>query len=281
MGVENAQGGDVKLEAIKYSLVEYINKCKEAGKVSSVSVYLRHLYKGTWIGIDEDENFAAASLVKLPILLIYLKMAEQDPAILSRQIKYETEIKSIPQNVVPANSLQFGNTYTVDELLRYMVVYSDNIAQDLLWKNIDPHLITNLYSELQLPVPDLTEPEHQISAKSFATFFRVLYNATYLNMELSEKAMKLLSETDFNEGIVAGVPKNIIVAHKFAERKYEWDPYSLKGEQLHDCGIVYFPGNPYVICIMTKGRDFTTLKGVIKDISRIVYEHESSAVDIF
>jgi len=281
IGVENPEGGDVKLESIKYSIQEYIDRCKQKGDVSDVSVYLRDLNKGTWIGIDEEQNYAAASLLKVPIMLAYLKMAEQDPSILSKETKYETEIKTLPQNIAPQNSAQLGNTYSVDKLLRYMIAYSDNISKDILLKNIDSKLITKLYSDLQIPTPDLTEQEHQISAKDYASFFRVLYNATYLNKDLSEKAIKLLTERDFPDGIVAGVPENITVANKFAERKYAGEGFSLEGAQLHDCGIVYHPKGPYLICIMTKGRDLNTLKGIIKEISKIVYEQEEKTVDLY
>jgi len=28
--------------------------------------------------------------------------------------------------------------------------------------------------------------------------------------------------------------------------------------QLHDCGIVYYPETPYLLCVMTKGWNFET-----------------------
>jgi hypothetical protein len=47
---------------------------------------------------------------------------------------------------------------------------------------------------------------------------------------------------------------------------------TLTGErQLHDCGIVYAPGKPYLICIMTRGSDFKRLSPVIAQISKQVY----------
>src|SRR6185437_13516132 len=91
---------------------------------------------------------------------------------------------------------------------------------------------------------------------------------TYLSPEMSEKALKLLSQTTFTSGIVAGVPKNIPVAHKFGERAYDTDAT----KELHDCGIVYFPNHPYMLCIMTKGTDFGSLATVLKTISQKTYD---------
>ena len=44
-------------------------------------------------------------------------------------------------------------------------------------------------------------------------------------------------------------------------------------KQLHDCGIIYSPTNTYVLCIMTKGTNFTDLANTIKNISSMVYSY--------
>ena len=67
------------------------------------------------------------------------------------------------------------------------------------------------------------------------------------------------------------LPKNIIVAHKFGESGELG-----KEVQLHDCGIVYSPQHPYLICVMTKGKDFKNLENVIRSISKIAYERLTS-----
>ena len=277
--VENPRDGDVKLEETKYAIEGYINQCKERGDVSSVSVYLRHLNYGTWVGINEDENYAAASLIKVPLMIAYLRLAEKNPSILKKEIKYDKEMDmQFQQNITPRDKLQLGSVYTIDELLSHMIMSSDNTAKNLLLSNIDLKLVYNVYSDLKIPIPDFTEPECEVSGKDYATFFRVLYSCTYLNEDLSAKAIGLLSKTEFKDGIVAGVPDNITVAHKFAERKYGGDDYSLKGSQFHDCGIVYYPKSPYLICVMTRGRDFNILERIIKEISKIVYEHEEASL---
>ena len=46
---------------------------------------------------------------------------------------------------------------------------------------------------------------------------------------------------------------------------------STRTAQLHDCGIVYLPGRPYFLCVITEGRDADTLAEVIREISRDVF----------
>lgn len=43
-------------------------------------------------------------------------------------------------------------------------------------------------------------------------------------------------------------------------------------KQFHDCGIVYHPANPYLLCVMGRGEDFWELTKSVADVSRIVYE---------
>ena len=83
---------------------------------------------------------------------------------------------------------------------------------------------------------------------------------------MSNRALGILSESMFKDGIVAGVPKGTIVAHKFGEQK------NGNVQQLHDCGIVYYKPNPHLLCVMTQGDNIDELKPVIQDVSKKVYE---------
>ncbi len=113
--------------------------------------------------------------------------------------------------------------------------------------------------------------EATITVRGYASLFRILFNASYLNVENSEKVLSWLSETEYRSGLVAGVPADVKVAHKFGERLYANDI-----KELHDCGIIYFPENPYLLCVMTRGSDFAALEALISEISRILYEEINS-----
>jgi hypothetical protein len=102
---------------------------------------------------------------------------------------------------------------------------------------------------------------------TYASFFRVLYNASYLGKQLSEWALATLAQSEFREGIVAGVPPAVPVAHKFGEHK----DVATGEVQLHDCGIVYVPEHPYLLCVMTRGASFEHLDDAIASTSRLIF----------
>ena len=162
-----------------------------------------------------------------------------------------------------------GSAETFREYLRRMIVYSDNQAWDNLLQRINPEKYYRLFDDMELPRPDLTRGRpYWIGAKDYATFFHILYNASYLRKGYSEEALALLAQTKYQAGLVAGVPQGVEVAHKFGERFRAEDDEI----QLHDCGVVYYPKNPYLLCIMTQGKRGANLTGVVKSLSEMIYK---------
>jgi hypothetical protein len=139
----------------------------------------------------------------------------------------------------------------------------------MLARAVDPSEVDRVYSLLDLPrgIPDERPGEFR-SILTYASFFRVLYNASYLGADLSERALGLLAQAEFRSGIVEGVPAAVPVAHKFGEHRDD----AAGKVQLHDCGIVYVPQHPYLLCVMTRGSSFEHLDDAIASISRAVYE---------
>lgn len=264
-----ANSGDILyVEDIKKQLNMYIQSSLDSKNTTQVSMYYRDLNNGPWLGINEKEDFTPASLLKVPVMMAYLKEADKNPEILTKKITYTGEDDTTNQNIKPQVSLIKGQLYTVDELIKHMILYSDNTAGQLLFANIDESIINNTYNDLGINIPDVRKQDDYMSVKNYASFFRIMYNSSYLSRDMSEKALAYLKDSDYKDGLVAGIPKEIVIAHKFGERILP----DLKTKQLHDCGIVYYPKNPYLICIMTRGQDFTKLSTAIKDLSSIVWK---------
>jgi len=241
---------------------------------SNTSIYYRDMNNGPWFGIHEREYFSPASLIKVPLMMSYLKKAESDPTILNKEILNTTIYDPTSQNIQPKITLAPNQKYTIKQLIEQMIIYSDDVSFNLLNKGLTAKEVTSVYNDLGVDISKaIDDPNGNIiTVKAFASFFRILFNASYLNPQMSEYALKILSQSQFKEGIVANLPQNITVAHKFGERQY----LDTGLKQLHDCGIVYLPQKPYLLCIMTRGNNFDTLKSTIGEISKVVYSYISS-----
>ncbi len=255
---------------LKEHLQDYLAKQTDAGNITNASIYYRDLSNGPWFGINEYDDFSPASLIKVPLMMTYLKLSETDDSILNRQLIYTATDSLDDVNIKPSVTLSPDQSYSVKDLIVQMISYSDNASYNLLNQNISADTVLKVYNDLGVNISKgLTNPNGDIlSVKSYASFFRILFNASYLNKDTSEEALKILSQSQYQDGLVAGIPKDIIVAHKFGERQF----IDTGVKQLHDCGIVYLPGKPYLLCIMTRGQDFSKLSTTISEISSRIYK---------
>lgn len=254
----------------------YIEEQKKSSKVNHVSVYFRDLVQGPTFGIDEKEKFIPASLLKLPMLITYYSLAEKNPSILKDVTKFSQVNGEVEQAIDKDKSILPNTEYSIDNLLFRMIVNSDNLSYGLLEKYLQKlYPDDNIYNTTlrQLGLIDPRNPiENTFDVKSYASLFRQLYQASYLGPEMSNKALELLSKSRFKNALVAGVPQNIIVAHKFGDREIEGQI----NDQFHDCGIIYYPNNPYLLCVMTRGENSKELINTIQEISKMVYQEVES-----
>lgn len=265
---------DKKIINLKIAISKLIDAKKIDNSVSTAAIYFRDLNNGPWLGIDEQEYFTPGSLLKVPLMMSIMKVAEYNPQILENKILFDGQKINVPQLIPPTHELKPDTSYSVRTLLNFMLQESNNDATVLLAKTINSKQIQDTYTELGIEPPELGN-DYRVKVKTYASFFRILFNASYLTRNSSEETLRILANSTFKDGLEAGVPKGIKVAHKFGERiiKYANDTdESNTEEQLHDCGIIYHPQTPYVLCIMTRGKDIKNLMSVIKDISSLVYK---------
>lgn len=261
-----------ELKPIKDAIKQSVDRLIGSAAVADISVYFRLMNTGRWTGINEDKFYAPASLLKVLAMVGYFKTAESEPSILEKILVYDGAkySREINQNSYLIN----GKSYTVSELIDIMIKKSSNGALYLLLDNAIPTVaeaIKSLHSDLNLPAePNLNSEKDFISPRTYSMIFRVLYGGTYLDRNMSEKALSILTETEFNNGLVANLAKDIKVAHKFGAASIPEG--NTKVQELHDCGIVYFPKHPYLLCAMTKGSDPQILAKSVADVSLRVYE---------
>ncbi len=265
--------GDIKslsvgaMDALKSQIQTIIDNRTAAGQVSHVSVYVRDLRNGPWLGINEKESFYPASLLKVPLLLAAYKVEEAKPGFLDSQATYDGPIVGTPQLFPPKVPLEKGTRYTIRELLRRSIAYSDNDATALIALAVGPAPALEVFTDFSIKKPE-PGADYQMLVRTYASFFRVLYNASYLSRAHSEDALKILSQSEFADGLAAGVPEGTPIAHKFGEREGEGVGDDI---QLHDCGIVYTE-NPYLICVMARGKNATGISATIAAISKAAYK---------
>ena len=267
-----------ELTPLENKIKNLISSQEKAGDIKTASVFFFDLKTNGKIDVNQDEKFYPASLTKVSVMIMIYKIAEIDPTILSKEIKNtNSEDLNAGQEIKPQDYAKTGQTYTVNELIEKMVKYSDNNSFQLLVNLLNETTAQSFFNDLQIPFPNNSPNQNEsnsMTTNDISYLFRVLYNATYLTREFSEKGLQLLSQTDFRDGLVAGLPSDTGISHKFgAVMIKDQATGNIVERQLHDCGIIYHSKDPYLLCVMTKSSsDLKPMEDFIKNVSQTVYQ---------
>lgn len=251
------------------TIAERIDVLISSSPVSKVSVYFEPIQSGEIVVINRYEKYTPASLFKVGVMMTYFRIAQVQPAIMDYELKFEDKRGDLnrTQFIKPSQNLEIDKSYSVRELIVRMIKYSDNNATDVLLESglFDPRIFSQTYIDLEIPFSD--EGEDFIRVSEYSKLLRALVDHSFLNEEWSNKAIEIMVQSEFTAGLVAGTDPETRVAHKFGTNE------TRPGEmQIHDCGIVFHPKNPYILCVMTKSSDYNIGIDLIKKISSEVFE---------
>lgn len=255
---------DQKWRRLDRQLQRKISRISKDG-MHAVSVHLHDLRTGNEFRLNDEAPVSGGSLLKLPLIMGQLKHAEVNKDYFAHRVsisqeKYD-ELYSI-QTLTNDRKLVSGGSYTVGELVTRTIIDSDNVAAVHLEGLLNNEPLKSVASDARMNLED-----GKLTMKAYSGILKSLYHSTYLSPESSQSALSLLTHSDFSEGLRAGVPEEITVAHKFGEK------LSASGDQIffNHCGIIYLPRHPYVLCVSTLGKDYTRQIASVKKISAVVF----------
>jgi len=176
-----------RLLPLKSQLMTLIDQQKSQGMITNASVYFKEFQEGGWFAVNRDEPYNPGSLVKIAIMMAYVKESEEQPGLMDKKIYFDPKFfNEIPHQTYEVNALQPGKYYTISELLHRMVEDSDNYSTGLLNKNVNLEIFKKIYADLDQPVPDVHDIKYQTNVYDYSKFLTVLYNGSYLKKTNSD-----------------------------------------------------------------------------------------------
>lgn len=256
---------DRVLRPFKEDLIILLDRIQQENGIRRVSVYFRDLNNGPWFGINENIAFHPGRLLNIPIAMAYFKEAEIHPDIFTRRVYFgQPRSVKVARNGRPSSVIKPGQSYSIGELLDTMLTESDDNAAQLLTKYINRRIYTGVFSDLGLQ----PFPNPSLSLRSHATFFRILFNASYLNKDASERLLAFLSRSVHRSGIASGIPPGIAVANDY---DVQMDGIGGTSTAVSECGIVYYPNSPYLLCATSEGASKESNEAAQREISQFVF----------
>lgn len=244
-----------------------IDSLTTTGAIQEASVYVHEFEHGQRFSINKTGRYHPASLMKVALLLSCLRVAEATPGLLTTKLRYDPPPAEVSTQYYNYPSIQVGKEYTVHDLLYFMVANSDNHATRMLAARIKPDQTPKLFFDLGLPKPVEDKEQFTMTAEEVSVFFKAIFNGSYLSPEYSDYAARLLSHCAFEEGFAQGFPKGTRMWHKFGEWRHAGYDY-----ELHESGIVYIQEMPFLVTVMTKGRDTDRQAQSIAVITRALHK---------
>lgn len=251
---------------INFTQLREVMNQRHLDKKIPLGVYFEYLPSGASIGVNDQLQVEIGSLSKVPAVMAFYKQMEQGA------INHDALLTIQKENL----DSYFGDLYkrgagtqlSVKEAIDYTLKKSDNTAASLLVGSLPDKALEAVFNELDLP-KTRTGPYPVMSPKSYASVFRSLYLSAYLSEQSSEEILETLTSTDFHDKLPAGVSGTVKVAHKIGVFKVEGAE-----DIFGDCGIVYEPKRPYILCVMVAA-DENTARDEIIAYSKMVYSYVS------
>jgi beta-lactamase class A len=236
--------------------------------------------------INTDEQFHAASTMKVPVMIELYKQQSEGKLNLNDSILLKNEFKSIVDGSsykmdigVDSDDViysKIGTQQKMYDLIYSMIILSSNLATNVLIEVVDAKKTTATMRTLGADKIEVLRGVEDIKA-----FRKGLSNSTTANdllmimkaiatgkagtKEDSDKMIDILKDQKWNDMIPKYLPKGVEVAHKTG---------SITGVH-HDAAIVFHPnGKKYVLVLLSKNlKDFDKGTDQLAQISKSVYEY--------
>jgi beta-lactamase class A len=263
-----------------------VRKLIEASGAGFAGVATLSVDGSPWLLADAHRPVHAASTMKIPVLLeLYLRGFGGDLS-LDDTLVVRNAFRSIadesPYALDPSDDSETdlyrreGETVTLRELARLMIVVSSNLATNLLVDRLGAKSVSATMRSLGAPglvvlrgVED--GPAHRagldntVTAGDLAHILARVARGEAGSTGAAAGVEAVLAGQRFNEGIPAGLPPGSYVAHKTGsiDRLY------------HDAGIVRpTVGPPYVLAVLTTGLpEAEAGPALVAAIARVVDAH--------
>ena len=227
--------------------------------------YYKNLVSGETMGYCENDMFYAASVIKLPIYAVVMKLWAEGKLDLYEKIICRDEDK-----LPPCGALYFftGDVEVdIKTLCGLMISISDNAATNLLIRRLGMDFLNEQFKEIGLKDTHLERLlfdgeasarglENRIVPAEIGALLESIYRHSFINEEVSAQMEKLLLEQQVNHKIPGYLPEGTPVGHKTGE----------DDGITNDVGIVYSE-KPFVVCFASNFTDVPETERAIREIS--------------
>lgn len=232
-----------------------------------VGFYYKNLISGETLAYHENEQFRAASVVKLPLLAGMMLMREQGRTSFDELITvHPDQMHPDTSGVLPFMTGDKNGDVTLDinTLYKFMIVISDTTATNALYHHYGNDTVIAVLRELGLKgtqfnreyYDDVRESQgiqNYFVPAELGELLEKMFRRTLVSAKASEEMEDILLYQQINHKMGGCLPVGYPIAHKTGEEE----------DKTHDVGIVY-TREPFVACFASYQSDIPTYEDFIR-----------------
>jgi beta-lactamase class A len=264
------------LKLIENDLLHLISSGKG---IYGVSIY--HFETEEEFSHNQNEEFYAASIIKLPIMsAVFAQVAEGKRSLTDKiQIRSEDIVSGdgILKNLSP------GMEWTIHDLVVLMIIESDNTATNLLIdligvENIQLYMTiwgfkkTQFRHKLQIKPSRKHNESNLITAKEINNFLRNIAMGNIVSMSVCSKMVNIMKQQKMNGLLPCLLPENEGIIGTIPIWEMAHKTGYVPGVE-HNAGLFYLPGQTFAITALGKNvpnRDEP--KRIMGELGLLLYE---------
>ncbi|MEH7158379.1 serine hydrolase [Neobacillus drentensis] len=227
-----------------------------------VTLQYQDLVTGETFQIKGKTSNRAASTIKLPLALYIMEQAAKGKINLNQKLTYKSYHYYGGSGVIQKDKV--GTSYTIRNLVKKAMIYSDNIAFIMLKERVGQKTFIKYMKSIggQYAYPN---GQNLTSANDLTIYAKRLYQFSNKN-PLGKELVGYLKKTVYNTTIPRGI-KGTAVAHKVG---------MIPQDRIYNDAAIVFDKNPYVLAITTKGISYKKSQKVIAGLAWIVNKNHKA-----
>jgi beta-lactamase class A len=222
------------------------------------------------VRLNPDDSFAAASVIKIPIMMTAFHEARAGNLRMDDAIILRKEDKVGGAGVL--REFHNGLQLTILDAIHMMIVVSDNTATNLVMDRVGRETVnaymarngvvsSQLEARLMRPKPE--GPWNRLTAHDVALLVKGMVDRTIENPEDCDTMLEIMGRQQYNDKLPRYLPKEAMCAHKTGEDR----------GVTHDAGVITGPKARFVIVCLSQRLEDTRLgNDVIAKVAKWAYD---------
>lgn len=264
----------VALQTSPFDMSELLEKVQLAVKAMSekpklhLGAFVVEPKTGRYVSVDGDQSFAAASMIKVPVLVKLLAAIDTGDVTTDEKLVLRSDLIGGGSGYLQWRPV--GSRVSMKEAMESMIIFSDNTATNLIIDRLGGKDACNRdfsfwglkHTYISNWLPDL-DGTNKTSPYDLVQILARVDKGDLLSEASRKRMLAIMERTRIKTLLPAGLPAGVKISHKTGDI----------GSLVGDCGIITTPeGRRLIACVqVSRPHNDRRANELIRQVSKVLY----------